>query len=175
MIMQEAILEQAPPDAPFGNKALDSESGIGRLEEGGSDQRAGSGGASKKEQILELYHQGISDIAEIAHVVDVRPSYAAQILQQAGLVSGYFDLYTSTSAEQNVYSRLFRNVLAFKTIDAAKESLRRIDRLYNYFERIGDRAGQHHAMVLALTGKNRARWSGKHEAAKIFSDWLATH
>jgi hypothetical protein len=45
----------------------------------------------------------------------------------------------------------------------------------NYFERIGDRPGQHQAMVVALTGKNRARWSGKREAAKLFADWLANH
>jgi hypothetical protein len=30
-------------------------------------------------------------------------------------------------------------------------------------------------MVLALTGKNRARWSGKLEESQIFSDWLAAH
>lgn len=30
-------------------------------------------------------------------------------------------------------------------------------------------------MVMALTGKNRARWFGKHEAAAIFSEWLAAH
>ncbi len=130
---------------------------------------------SRKEMIVELYRQGVTDIARIARQTGARPSYAAHVLQQAGLISGYFDLYTTTGAEQNVYSRFFRNVLAFKTVEAARESVRRIDRLYNYFERIGDRAGQHHAMVVALTGRNRARWSGKHEAAKVFNDWLAAH
>ncbi len=130
---------------------------------------------SKKDQILQLHQDGITDVAEIAYLTDAQPSYIAEVLRQAGLLSGYFDLYTTTSSEQNIYSRYFRNILAFKTIEAAQESMEKIDRLYSYFERIGDRAGQHHAMVLALTGKNRARWSGKLEEAKIFSDWLAAH
>lgn len=130
---------------------------------------------SKKEQIIALYRSGVTDIAQIVRRVAARPSYVAQVLQSAGLISGYFDLYTTTAREQNVYSRFFRNALSFKTVEAAQESIKRIDRLYNYFERLGDRAGQHQAMVLALTGKNRARWSGKEEESKIFSEWLAAH
>lgn len=130
---------------------------------------------SKKEQILELYEAGTGDIAEIVRRVKARPSYVAQVLQSAGHLEGYFDLYTTTGKEQNVYTRFFRNVLSFKTVEAARESVQRIDRLYNYFERLGDRAGQHQAMVLALTGKNRARWSGKQEEALVFGEWLAAH
>ncbi|MDT7604522.1 MAG: hypothetical protein QOF61_2519 [Acidobacteriota bacterium] len=130
---------------------------------------------TKKEQILALYEQGTTDIAQIVRRVAARPSYVAQVLQQAGYLTGYFDLYTTTAREQNIYSRFFRNVLSFKTVEAARESVQRIDRLFNYFERLGDRAGQHQAMVLALTGKNRARWSGKAEESQVFSEWLATH
>jgi hypothetical protein len=130
---------------------------------------------SKKEQIIALYASGVTDIAQIVRKVAARPSYVAQVLQGAGLITGYFDLYTTTAREQNIYSRFFRNVLSFKTIEAAKESVGRIDRLYNYFERLGDRAGQHQAMVLALTGKNRARWSGKQEESEVFNEWLAAH
>jgi hypothetical protein len=130
---------------------------------------------TKKEQILALYEAGTTDIAQIVRQVAARPSYVAQVLQSAGLLTGYFDLYTTTGREQNVYTRFFRNVLSFKTVDAARESVQKLDRLYNYFERLGDRAGQHQAMVLALTGKNRARWSGKQEESEIFSEWLAAH
>lgn len=130
---------------------------------------------SKKDQILDLYESGTTDVAEIVRQVHARPSYVAQVLQTAGHLTGYFDLYTTTGAEQNVYTRFFRNVLSFKSVEAARESVERIDRLYNYFERLGDRAGQHQAMVIALTGKNRARWSGKPEEAKVFSEWLAAH
>jgi hypothetical protein len=130
---------------------------------------------SKKDEILDLYESGVTDIAEIVRKVHARPSYVAQVLQSAGRLTGYFDLYTTTGAEQNVYTRFFRNVLSFKSVEAARESVEKIDRLYNYFERLGDRAGQHQAMVIALTGKNRARWSGKSEEAKIFSEWLAAH
>jgi hypothetical protein len=130
---------------------------------------------TKKEQIVSLFQSGTKDIAEIVRRVKARPSYVAQVLQQAGHLDGYFDLYTTTGREQNVYTRYFRNVLHFRNVEAARESVARIDRLYNYFERLGDRAGQHQAMILALTGKNRARWSGKQEESQLFSDWLAAH
>ena len=130
---------------------------------------------SKKDQIVALYESGVTDIAQIVRRVAARPSYVAQVLQNAGFLSGYFDLYTTTAKEQNIYSRFFRNVLSFKTVEASRESVQKIDRLYNYFERLGDRAGQHQAMVLALTGNNRARWSGKLEESKIFIEWLAAH
>ncbi|HYG10223.1 MAG TPA: hypothetical protein VD835_09765 [Pyrinomonadaceae bacterium] len=130
---------------------------------------------TKKEQILALYEAGTTDIAQIVRQVGARPSYVAQVLQSAGQLTGYFDLYTTTGREQNVYTRFFRNVLSFKTVEAARESVQKIDRLYNYFERLGDRAGQHQAMVLALTGKNRARWSGKQEESAVFHEWLAAH
>lgn len=130
---------------------------------------------SKKDQILDMYESGTTDIAEIVRQVKARPSYVAQVLQSAGHISGYFDLYTTTGQEQNVYTRFFRNALSFKTIEAARDSVQKLDRLYNYFERLGDRAGQHHAMVLALTGKNRARWSGKTEESQVFHEWLVAH
>ena len=130
---------------------------------------------TKKEQIVSLFESGTRDIADIVRKVKARPSYVAQVLQQAGHLDGYFDLYTTTGREQNVYTRYFRNVLHFRNAEAARESVARIDRLYNYFERLGDRAGQHQAMILALTGKNRARWSGKLEESQVFHDWLAAH
>ncbi|MCA1618182.1 MAG: hypothetical protein LC795_02470 [Acidobacteria bacterium] len=130
---------------------------------------------TKKEQIVSLFESGTRDIAEIVRKVKARPSYVAQVLQQAGHLDGYFDLYTTTGREQNVYTRYFRNVLHFRNVEAARESVARIDRLYNYFERLGDRAGQHQAMILALTGKNRARWSGKLEESQVFGEWLAAH
>lgn len=127
---------------------------------------------SKKQLILDLYRAGMTEIDRIAAEVHTTSSYAAAVLQAAGLLKGYYDLYTTTSSDQNLYSKFFRNVLSFKNPEAARESVQRLDSLYRYFERIGDRAGQHHAQVIALTGRNRARWSGKLEEAKIFSDWL---
>jgi hypothetical protein len=128
---------------------------------------------TKKERVLNLYHQGVTDVAALGRHTSTHPSYVADVLRQAGLLSGgYFDLYTSTEVEQNVYSRFFRHILSFKNPEAARKSVERIDSLYRYFEEIGDHAGQHQAMVMALTGKNRARWSGKHEEAAIFHEWL---
>ena len=175
MMTEELIQEQAQPlslelefaDEPQTAAVVES-AGAAATEESVEHK-------SKKEQILALYEQGTTDIAEIVRRISARPSYVAQVLQAAGHLSGYFDLYTTTTREQNVYTRFFRNVLSFKSVAAARASVEKIDRLYNYFERLGDRAGQHQAMVLALTGKNRARWSGKQEEAEIFSEWLAAH
>lgn len=129
----------------------------------------------KKDRILELYGQGLTEIDRVAAEVGTTSSYVANVLQDAGLLRGYFDLYTTTNREQNAYSRYFRGVLSFKTVEAARLSVERLERLYRYFERLGDRAGQHHAEVMALTGRNRARWSGKTEEAAVFMEWLTSH
>lgn len=130
---------------------------------------------SKKSRILELFKSGTTDIAELARRAETKPSYVANVLQTAGLISGYFDLYTTTALDQNLYSRFFRNALGYKTVEVARESVAQIARLYEYFERLGDRAGQHHAEVLALIGRNRARFSGKKEEARLFEEWLFNH
>jgi hypothetical protein len=36
-----------------------------------------------------------------------RPSYVASVLQKSGLMSGYFDLYTTTAHPMNIYSKFF--------------------------------------------------------------------
>jgi hypothetical protein len=167
---QENLHKESLNQSPMEAGKIDYQHDPRLQETASSDDRP-----SKKDQILQLHQDGITDVAEIAYLTEAQPSYIAEVLRQAGLLSGYFDLYTTTASEQNIYSRYFRNILAFKTVEAAEQSIEKIDRLYSYFERIGDRAGQHHAMVLALTGKNRARWSGKLEESKIFSDWLAAH
>jgi hypothetical protein len=174
-MMTEEMIEQMRPltmEIEYASEPAEKGSAA-RMLPGVVDQEAKP--RSKKEQILALYESGVTDVAQIVRQVAARPTYVAQVLQSAGLITGYFDLYTTTAREQNVYSRFFRNVLSFKTVEAARESVKKIDRLYNYFERLGDRAGQHQAMVLALTGKNRARWSGKSEEAEVFSEWLAWH
>ena len=172
----EEILEEMKPltlELDYADEALERERVEAAQAEGVEVEPAEQ--RTKKEQIVSLFESGTKDIAEIVRRVKARPSYVAQVLQQAGHLEGYFDLYTTTGREQNVYTRYFRNVLAFRNVEAARESVARIDRLYNYFERLGDRAGQHQAMILALTGKNRARWSGKNEESQVFSDWLAAH
>ncbi|BAC91051.1 hypothetical protein [Gloeobacter violaceus] len=130
---------------------------------------------TKKARILEWFDSGLRDPVEIAAHTEARPSYVAQVLAQAGLLEGYFDLYTTTAKDQNAYSPYFRGVLSFKDLEAARASVAKIDALYRHFEAIGDRAGQHQAMVIALTGQNRARWIGKQREAAIFHAWLCTH
>src|SRR5215216_1094147 len=105
-------------------------------------QRKSSSRPSKKDQIVSLFH------------------------------SGYFDLYTSTSQPQNVYSKFFAGKLGFKDVETAAESVSLIDRLYRQFEFAGDRAGQHHALTMALTMFDRARWTGKGREAEVFLNWL---
>ncbi|HEX8070711.1 MAG TPA: hypothetical protein VF546_12215 [Pyrinomonadaceae bacterium] len=128
--------------------------------------------ASKKDQILALFMSGINEVEDLAMITGARPSYVGSVLQEAGLKTGYFDLYTSTAHPMNVYSKFFANRLGFRDEAAARESVEIIDRLYRQFEFAGDRAGQHHALTMALTMFDRARWTSKGREADIFRQWL---
>lgn len=128
---------------------------------------------SKKDQILSLFRSGLGDVNDIAMITRSRPSYVASVLQSEGEMSGYFDLYTTTAEPMNVYSKFFANQLGFKTVDDARASIELIDRLYRQFDLAGDRAGQHHALVMALTMFDRARWTDKWPEADVFRRWLA--
>ena len=138
----------------------------------GDEGRRGARRVNKKDQILSLFMSGINEVEDLAMITGSRPSYVGSILQEAGLKPGYFDLYTSTSHSMNVYSKFFAGKLGFKDEETARASLELIDRLYGQFEFAGDRAGQHHATMMALTMFNRARWTGKGAEAAVFRDWL---
>ena len=127
---------------------------------------------SKKDQIIALYTSGISDVEDLAMITGSRPSYVAGVLQESNLMTGYFDLYTTSANPMNVYSKFFARKLGFKDEDTARSSIDLIDRLYRQFELAGDRAGQHHALVMALTMFDRARWTAKGQEADLFRQWL---
>lgn len=127
--------------------------------------------ASLKEQVLALYRSGIEDVEDLALLTGARPSYIGAVLREEGLAD-YFDLYTSTAHPMNVYSKFFAGKLGFKDEAVAQRSVELIDGLHRQFERVGDRAGQHHALLMALTMFNRARWTGKADEAEVFRRWL---
>jgi hypothetical protein len=127
---------------------------------------------SKKDQILSLYSAGIQEIADLAHLTRSRASYVAGVLQEAGEMKNYFDLYTSSNQPMNAYSKFFAGRLGFKDEETARASVELIDRLYKQFALTEDRAGQHHALVMALTMFDRARWTGKGPEAEVFRQWL---
>jgi hypothetical protein len=129
---------------------------------------------SKKDQIISLFTSGISNVEDLAMITRARPSYIASVLQGAGLMSGYFDLYTTTSHPMNVYSKFFAGRLGYKDEAAARQSVELIEHYYRQFETAGDRAGQHHALMMAMTMFNRARWTRKPREAEIFRRWLLT-
>lgn len=127
---------------------------------------------SKKDQIVALFLSGVTEVEDLALLTGTRPSYVGSTLQDAGLVHDYFDLYTSTSHPMNVYSRFFAGKLGFKDVEAARRSVAVIDELYRRFDVAHDRAGQHHALLMALTMFNRARWTGKQDEADVYRRWL---
>lgn len=127
---------------------------------------------SRKDQIISLYLSGMNEIEDLALITGARPSYVGSVLQESGLVKDYFDLYTSTAHPMNVYSKFFANKLGFKDEVKAQESIELIDQLYRQFEFAQDRAGQHHALSMALVMFDRARWTGKGREADIFRHWL---
>ena len=127
---------------------------------------------SKKDQIISLFTSGISGVEDLAMITRARPSYIASVLQEAGLMSGYFDLYTTTSHPMNVYSKFFAGRLGYRDEATARQSVELIERYYRQFETAGDRAGQHHALMMAMTMFDRARWTRKPREAEIFRQWL---
>ncbi len=127
---------------------------------------------AKKEQIQSLYAAGITDVQDLALITRSRPSYVATVLQESKHLPQYFDLYTSTSHPMNVYSKFFAGKLGFKDEEAARHSVELIDHFYRQFETAGDRAGQHHALLMALTMFDRARWTGKSAEAAVYRAWL---
>ncbi len=128
---------------------------------------------SKKEQIIALYLSGMREVEDLAVLTGSSPSYVGSVLQNEGLTSEYFDLYTSTSHPMNVYSKFFAGRLGFKDVETARESVAIIDQKHHQFALARDRAGQHHALVMALTMYDRARWTGKQQEAEVFRRWLA--
>lgn len=126
-----------------------------------------------KDQILALYLNGIREVEDLALLTGARPSYVGSVLQEAGFREDYFDLYTSTSHPMNVYSKFFAGELGFKDVETARRSVELIDRRYRQFALAGDRAGQHHALLMALTMFNRARWTDKRDEAEVYRQWLA--
>jgi hypothetical protein len=131
--------------------------------------------ATKKQQILALFLSGITNIEDLATITNARASYISTVLQNAGLIHGYFDLYTSTVHPMNVYSKRFAGKLGFKNQATARRSVAILDRLYRQFARAGDRAGQHHALYMALVMFDRARWTGRGREADLFRQWLVAH
>jgi len=127
---------------------------------------------SKKDMILALYNSGTTEVEAIAAVSGAKPSYVGSVLHQAGLIDNYFDLYTSTNYSMNVYSKHFRGKLGFRDVLTAQRSVRNLEQSYGYFANQQDRAGQHHALEMALTMLDRARWTGKLEEAEIYRRWL---
>jgi hypothetical protein len=130
---------------------------------------------TKKHQIIALYLSGITALEELATITGAQPSYVGAVLQQAGLIHGYFDLYTSTAHPMNVYSKRVTNKLGFKNEAAAHRSVAVLEELYQQFALTRDRAGQHHALSMALVMFDRARWIGKMPEADIFRQWLVAH
>jgi hypothetical protein len=130
---------------------------------------------NKKQQIMALYVSGIVDIEDLATITNTRASYVGKVLQDAGLIHGYFDLYTSTAHPMNVYSKLFAGKLGFRDEAAARRSVAILEQVYEQFAKTGDRAGQHHALSMALVMFDRARWTGKMHEADFFGRWLVAH
>ena len=139
----------------------------------GAERRAeGKRRVSKKDQIISLFTSGIGSVEDLAMITRSRPSYIASVLQAEGMMSGYFDLYTTTSHPMNVYSKFFAGKLGYRDEATARQSIELIDRYYRQFETAGDRAGQHHALMMAMTMFDRARWTRKPREAEIFRQWL---
>jgi hypothetical protein len=127
---------------------------------------------SKKEMIISLFKKGVSDIEKIAGISQAKPSYVGAVLQKEGLIENYFDLYTSTAKPMNIYTKYFQGKLGFKDVKTAEKSVKTLEQVYCFFANRQDRAGQHHALEMALTMLDRAKWTGKSAEAEVYRLWL---
>lgn len=135
------------------------------------NERAGK--QTKKDRVLELWDSGETNLWAIAGELSSRPSYVASVLQAAGRISGYYDLYNAPAASMNVYSGALKGRLGFRDLAAAERSVQLLERSYRDLERLRDRAGQHHCLAAALVMFDRARFLGKAREAAVFRDWLS--
>jgi hypothetical protein len=133
------------------------------------------GKQTKKSRIYEAWLAGERDIRHLAFDLNSTPSYVASVLQQAHLIEGYYDLYTSSQKPLNIYVQDLDEKIGFKDIAAAQHGVAKLEEGYHGLGEMKDRAGQHHFMVLALTMFNRARFSGKLAEANLYRDWLMKH
>jgi len=141
--------------------------------EGPDSKAVNLAATSKKQQILALYESGVQGIGELALLVRSQPSYVASVLEKAGAHTGYHDLYTGSEAHpMNIYAKYFKGKVGFRDMATARAGVEHINRLYQQFAAIKDRAGQHHALVVALTIFDRARWSSKSAEASVYRQWL---
>lgn len=127
---------------------------------------------SKKDMILSIFKKGVTDIEKIARISQAKPSYVGAVLQKQGLINNYFDLYTSTGKPMNVYTKYFQGKLGFKDVKTAEASVKTLEQIYCFFANQQDRAGQHHALEMALTMLDRAKWTGKLAEAEVYRLWL---
>ena len=127
---------------------------------------------TKKDTILALFKAGVTEIETIGTIAGAKSSYVGSVIQNEGLINGYFDLYTSTGQPMNVYSKHFQGKLGFKDVAAAERGVGVLERVYKHFDRLQDRAGQHHSLEMALVMLDRARWTDKLQEAEIYRRWL---
>jgi len=127
---------------------------------------------SKKDMILSLFNSGTTEIETISAMTGAKASYVGSVLQREGLIDNYFDLYTSTVYPMNVYTKYFVGKLGFRDPRTARQGVRNLEETYRQFEAKQERAGQHHALEMALVMLDRARWTGKLEEAEIYRRWL---
>src|SRR5205085_7095472 len=66
----------------------------------------------------------------------------------------------------------FSRKLGYKDEETALQSVDFLDHFYRQFELAGDRAGQHHALLMGLVLFDRARWTNKEREADVFRRWL---
>src|ERR1700753_2747715 len=97
--------------------------GVQKSKSKGETPKRSSNKPSKKDQIISLFLSGMGEVEDIAVIAGARASYVGSVLHEAGLHTGYFDLYTSTAYPQNIYSKFFANKLGFKDEETARESV----------------------------------------------------
>ena len=57
-------------------------------------------------------------------------------------------------------------------LERVEEAVTDLRRCFRYYEEIGDRAAQHQVCVAVLFNRNKCRWAGKQDAARLYTALL---
>ncbi len=76
---------------------------------------------------------------------------------------------------QNVekYTKEFKGLPNLKNIQTARQTIKKLDQLYNKFKKAKDKNGVLHCILIAEIAENQTSRKGKITQMNLFSEWLS--
>ncbi len=114
------------------------------------------------DQIRALYRSGMTSEEDLAFITDSNRSAVEEALRDV----------RNDPAASDFFAEFDLTSLGLRGVGSAKAAVGALDERYRTAREESNRAGQHTAMMMALTLFNQARWTGRNEEASLFRIWL---